>query len=317
MQKPIAKTHVIVNPNAAGRRTLRRWPGIKSELDRHFKNFSFEMTERPFDGEGRARRALKQGAELIIAVGGDGTFSELSNGFFEDGALVNPDTEIAFVTSGTGCDIRRAYGWPEPDDLSGIISLIASGKNRTVDVGRISFTNRDGAPDIRHFVNVTSFGVGGAISNAVNSSKIAKWIGGPFTFYFHALSQGLRYKNQKVRIQIDDHFDEEFEIILAVAALCPYFGGGMKIAPEADPEDGLFDFLIGHDITSAQLPSLLKKIYSGDHVADPNVITLRGKRLVATPLPGEKPILLEVDGESPGSLASTFDILPRALKIRG
>ena len=110
MQKPIAKTHVIVNPNAAGRRTLKRWPGIKSELDRHFKSFSFEMTERPFDGEGRARHAIKQGAELIIAVGGDGTFSELSNGFFEDGALVNPVTEIAFVTSGTGCDIRRAYG---------------------------------------------------------------------------------------------------------------------------------------------------------------------------------------------------------------
>lgn len=311
------KIHVVVNPNAAGKRTAKRWPHILKELTATFGPVSYSFTDAPYDGAQKVRAALKDGADLIIAVGGDGTFSECINGFFEDGALINPAAEAAFITSGTGCDIRRAFEWPEASDHIAMINLIASGESRRIDLGHITMTDHEGRPSHRYFANVASFGVGGAVSNAVNNSKIAKKFGGTLTFYFHALSQGLRYKNQRVRIQVDDILDEEFDIILAVAALCPYFGGGLKIAPDADPQDGLFDILIGHDITSAQVPKLLSQVYSGSHIHDPNIRTARGKKIIATPVREEKPVLLEVDGESPGSLKSEFTILPAALNLRG
>ncbi|TNE57831.1 MAG: diacylglycerol kinase family lipid kinase [Alphaproteobacteria bacterium] len=312
-----ARVHVIVNPKAAGGRTAKRWPRILTALTEKFGPITYSFTEARGDGTAKTRAALREGADLLIVVGGDGTFSECVNGFFEGGAPVNPDAQMAFITSGTGCDIRRAYGWPEVKDFAAMIDLIASGRTRCIDVGHIAMRDHKGDPIERYFANAASFGVGGAVSHAVNTSRIAKKFGGTLTFLVHALREAMRFKNQRVRIQVDDNLDEEFDVILAVAALGPYFGGGLKIAPDADPADGLFDILIGHDITKREIPGLISRIYSGRHVNDPKVKMTRGRKLMATPVNPEDRVLMEVDGESPGILPATFTILPGALRLRG
>ncbi|TNE38632.1 MAG: diacylglycerol kinase family lipid kinase [Alphaproteobacteria bacterium] len=312
-----ARVHVIVNPKAAGGRTAKRWPKILNALTEKFGPITYSFTEARGDGTAKTRSALREGADFLIVVGGDGTFSECVNGFFEGGAPVNPSAQMAFITSGTGCDIRRAHDWPQVKDFAAMIDLIASGTTRPIDIGHIAMRDHMGNPTDRYFANAASFGVGGAVSHAVNTSHLAKKFGGTFAFLFHALREAMRFENQRVRIQIDENFDEEFEIILAVAALGPYFGGGLKIAPDASPTDGLFDFLIGHDITKKEIPGLISRVYSGKHINDPKVKMLRGRKLVATPLSASGKILMEVDGESPGALPATFTILPSALQIRG
>lgn len=311
------KLHVIVNPTSAGGRTAKRWPVMKQEIKKRFGDFEVSETYGPFSGEPLCRQALEAGATHVMAVGGDGTFSELSNGFFKDGKPVNPAAELSFLTSGSGCDMRKTFGWPMPDEVPQMLDLITSGQTRKLDVGKMSFANPDGSEGARYFVNVTSFGLGGAVSEAVNRSRIAKRFGGSFAFYWHSFIQGMLYKNQEVRLQIDDQFDETHKVTLVAVAICQYFGGGMHIAPQADPKDGLFDILIGHDLTKREFTALLTTLVpKGLHLDHPKIICKRGKKLVATPL-DQKPVRHEVDGEPAGALPSTFEILPQAITLRG
>lgn len=310
------KLHVVLNKHSAGGRTAKRWPAMEAEIKRLFGDFEITETTAPFSGEPLTRQALEAGADLILAVGGDGTFSEAANGFFKDGAPVNPEAELAFLTSGTGCDMRRTLGWPETEDITAMLEIIKSGKTRKIDIGLMSYEIPEGTSASRYFINIASFGLGGAVSDAVNRSKIAKLFGGSFAFSWHSLVQGLLYKNQKIRLQIDDDFDEELDLTLGVIANCQYFGGGMQIAPDADPSDGLFDVLVGHGLTKSELTKVLGSVGSGAHVNHPKIIQRRGKRIVATSL-DPRPVRHDVDGEAPGSLPSVFEILPQAISLRG
>lgn len=310
------KLHVILNKHSAGGRTAKRWPQMEAEIRRLFGDFEVSETYAPFAGEPLTCKAIEDGATLVIAIGGDGTFSEAANGFFKDGAPVNPDTELALLTSGSGCDLRKTFEWPEPDEITQMLEIIKSGKTRKLDIGLMSYEAPDGTMGKRYFVNITSFGLGGAVSNAVNRSRIAKRFGGSFAFSWHSFIQGLLYKNQKIRLQIDDDFDEELDITLAVVANCQYFGGGMHVAPNADPADGLFDILVAHGLKKSEYSSIFASLGSGSHVGHPKIIQRRAKRVVATSL-DPKPVRHDVDGETPGALPSTFEILPGAITIRG
>jgi YegS/Rv2252/BmrU family lipid kinase len=315
-EKKQEKLHVILNKHSAGGRTRKRWPHMEAEIKRLFGDFEVSETYAPFAGEILTRQALEQGADLILAVGGDGTFSEAANGFFKNGAPVNPDAELAFLTSGSGCDVRKTFNWPMPDEIVPMLEIIKSGKTRMLDVGRMTYETLEGESGSRYFVNITSFGLGGAVSSAVNRSRIAKKFGGSFAFSWHSLVQGLLYKNQKIRLQIDDDFDEELDITIAVVANCQYFGGGMHIAPNADPSDGLFDVLVGHGLKKSEFSSLFASLGKGGHVGHPKIIQRRAKRIIATSL-DPKPVRQDVDGESPGALPSTFEIMPGAIRVRG
>ena len=310
------RLHVIVNPKSAGGRTAKRWPDMKQEIEKRFSTFDVSETYGPFSGEPLAREAIKAGATHVMAIGGDGTFSEITNGFFEDGRPVNEDVELSFLTSGSGCDMRKTFNWPMPEDVGPMLDIIKSGEKRKIDVGHMTFTSHEGIISERYFVNITSFGLGGAVSAAVNRSRIAKLFGGSFAFKWHSLVQGMLYKNQKVRLQIDDDFDETLKITLAVVANCQYFGGGMHIAPKADPEDGLFDVLIGHNMKKSEISKLLGSVGSGAHVGHPKIIERRAAKIIATPL-DNRPVCHDVDGEAPGALPSTLTVLPKAITLRG
>jgi YegS/Rv2252/BmrU family lipid kinase len=282
-----------------------------------FGAHTVSKTTGPYSAVALTRQAIKEGAELVLAIGGDGTFNEAVNGFIEEDRLINPEAALGFVTSGTGGDIRKQFDWPDPDGFRNMLELIAEGQTRHLDVGKLIFQDDEDQTAHRYFLNESTFGLGGAVSQAVNRSKIAKLFGGSFAFYWHALSQGVRYKNQKIRLQLDDDFDQEFSIILVAVCNCQFLGGGMHMAPKADPQDGLFDILIGHDITSFELNALAKEIYKGTHVNHPKIITRQARRVVATPLPDQGPVRIEADGETSGKLSSVYEMLPQLIPVRG
>ena len=96
------KTQVIVNPESNRGRTRKRWTEIREALRSFIQDFRCEFTEKPFHATEITRQSIKEGTELVIGVGGDGTMNEIANGFFEDWKIINPETSLGILPSGTG-----------------------------------------------------------------------------------------------------------------------------------------------------------------------------------------------------------------------
>jgi diacylglycerol kinase (ATP) len=171
---------------------------------------------------------------------------------------------------------------------------------------------------MRHFINIGSFGLSGVIVDKVNRARLAKLFGGSFAFAFHSLLGMLGYKNRTIRIRVDGEFDEIATISTVAVANGAYFGGGMRVAPNAKPDDGLFDVIIMGGTSKSRAAADMKLIYTGEHLNNPAVTALRGAKVVAVPVAETRgrPVLIEVDGESAGRLPATFEIYPRALNLR-
>jgi len=121
-----------------------------------------------------------------------------------------------------------------------------------------------------------------------------------------------------VRIRVDGDYDEIASISTVAVANGQYFGGGMRVAPNAHPDDGLFDVIVMGGAPKSRALAELNQIYTGDHLKNPSVRVVRGRKVTAAPVAETRgrAVLIEVDGESAGRLPATFEILPRALNLR-
>jgi YegS/Rv2252/BmrU family lipid kinase len=310
------RAFVVVNPRSGNGRTRREWPAIERGLRGLYAQLTIAMTRGRGDATRLVREALKEGHLEIVAVGGDGTINEAINGFFDEHGNIAPDAVFSFVTSGTGGDFRKSFGIAP--GAAAAIARLKSAAVRPVDVGRVSCLTVQGAPSLRHFINIGSFGLSGAVVDSVNRARIAKLFGGGFAFAFHSALDMLTYRERSVRIRVDSELDEIAKISTVAVANGQYFGGGMRVAPGAKPDDGLFDVVIMGGASKGQALADMKLIYTGEHVNKSNVRVLRGRKVTAAPVAETRgrPVLIELDGESAGRLPATFEILPRALNLR-
>jgi len=307
---------VVVNPRSAAGRTGRDWPNIEKALRAAYPHMTLALTRKPGDATSLVRHALNEGHQEIVAVGGDGTINEAVNGFFDsDGPLV-PDAVFGFITSGTGGDFRKSFGLAPGYDAA--IARLRDAPVRAIDVGRLSCLTLRGQPTLRYFANIASFGLSGVIVNKVNRSRIAKLFGGRFAFAFHSTLGMLSYRERAVRIRVDGDYDEIASISTVAVANGQFFGGGMHVAPDAVPDDGVFDVVVMGGVPKSRALAEMKKLYTGEHLKNPAVRALRGRKIMAAPVAETRgrAVLIEVDGECAGRLPATFDLLPRALNLR-
>ena len=307
---------VVVNPRSGGGRTGREWPQIERALLDAYPGMRAAMTRARGDATMLVRTALDEGYQEIVAVGGDGTINEAVNSFFDAEGSIAPDAVLGFVTSGTGGDFRKTFGIAP--GYAAAIARLKEAKPKPIDVGRVSCLTRDGQPTVRYFANIASVGLSGVIVDSVNRARIAKLFGGQFAFAFHSALGMLTYRDQTVRIRVDGAYDEIAAISTLAVANGQFFGGGMRVAPHAIPDDGLFDVIIMGGTSKRQALADMKLLYTGDHLKNPSVRALRGTKVVAAPVAETmgRPVFVEVDGESAGRLPATFEILPRALNLR-
>lgn len=314
-----ARVRVIANPKSGGGRTARKWDRIIASINRAVTPITglpaeVAMTSAPWDAARLTAEALKDGVSEIIAVGGDGSIHECVNGFFENGRPINPNAVLGVIPAGTGGDYRRSFDIP--NDIDQAADICARGEAKAVDVGRVSFVANDGSRTTRYFNNIASFGLSGHVDRAVNRARISKLFGGRFAFALATLSSALRYKPQAVRIKMDERYDEVFNVGTAAVAIGQYFGGGMHMAPMAQADDGVFDVIIMADTTIRDLASRETDIYKGTHIQSPKVTATRSRSLLALPMYDDAEVLLDIDGEAPGRLPASFEILPGALRLR-
>lgn len=305
---------VIVNPNAKGAAVGKRWPALAAKLRAAAPlEFASRLTQGPGHATQLTREALRDGAAMVVAVGGDGTINEVVNGFFDGGRATHPAARFGVLPLGTGGDFRRTLGMPT--DAATAARVLAAGKHQAIDVGLVTFATAAGGTASRAFVNVASFGVSGEVVRIVNQS--GKRLGGRLTFMLASLRASAGYENQRVRLTFDDDTANAVEVTLNVCAVANgrYFGGGMQIAPHALLEDGAFDVTTLGDLTFAETLGMATKIYRGAHLGHPKATSRRARAVEAHPLTPQQRVSLDIDGEGLGQLPARFAVLPSALRV--
>ncbi|MFM1918614.1 MAG: hypothetical protein RLZZ303_248 [Candidatus Hydrogenedentota bacterium] len=308
------ETHFVVNPKASGGRALRVWNTMAPRFHAAISGPRVHFTSGPKDATHLTRAALREGAELVVSVGGDGTLNEVVNGFFLGQEPVKPGAALGLFMVGTGGDFRKTLDLPHPPAAQ--LERLLAGRERVLDLGRLTFTRLDGGTEERYFQNIASFGLSGATDAAVNALTWGRALGGKVAYQWGLLKALIGYKNQPVRIRVDDHFDEVITVNMAAVCNGQYFGGGMRVAPEAEPDDGLFDVVIVGDIGKGELLRRVNKVYTGAHIGMERVFHLRGRRVVAEPVDAASPVLIDLDGEMAGCLPAVFEVAPGAVRVR-
>jgi YegS/Rv2252/BmrU family lipid kinase len=316
MAQPRGETVVIINPRSAGGKTEGRWPRYRELIHEAYGPFEAVLTSGPGDATRQTRAALQRGASLVVAMGGDGTINEVVNGFFSEDPdaprSLAPQAAFAVLPAGTGGDFVKSLTLPR--DLEQAADALRKSTSRAIDVGRLRYVGSDGRPALRHFINIASFGLSGLVVKLVNDGS--KALGGRLSFATATLRAGFQYKNARVRLSLDDRPPLEGKIYLVAVSNGRYFGGGMLIAPDAALDDGQFDVAILGDFHVGELILHGLDIYSGKHLALDKVRVERARRVVAEPVDGTE-VLIDLDGEQPGRLPATFELLPSALQVRG
>jgi len=300
----------IVNPNAGNGSTGADWPVIKKLARDRLGPFTTYITSRPGDAVLLTKKAISKGANLVTCVGGDGTLNEVVNGCMEQKSTVKSDLRLGFIPNGTGCDFARTASIPR--DIEESINLIGANKVRSIDVGKLVFKDHHDLNCSRFFINITSFGLGGEVVERVNRTTKAF---GPFlSFIWATLLSIFLYGKKRINISIDDDFQDKISIWNIMVSNGRYQGGGMLVAPDASVDDGLFNVTVIGDLNLAEVLINLPNLYNGKIYDINKVTTHTGKKVEAS---SKEDVLLDIDGEQPGKLPVSIDILPDSLNFIG
>src|ERR1051326_6580728 len=293
---------VIVNPTSASGSTGEAWPQIASDLRSQFGSFRVIFTKHRGDAAALAGDAARKGAKLIIACGGDGTISEVANGILSSGKEV----ELGILPSGTGGDFRRTLEIPaRTRDAAKILRI---GRTVRIDVGRVSYIDPNGNDATRYFVGVASCGMSTKVIERVKEDQVS--------FATALLKTAMQNAPVRLVVQLDDTHDRHLTISNLCIANARYFGGGMKIAPDAKLTDGKFDVIGVGDLSALQIFTSAPRVYLGSHLSMPEVSHALARKVNVRPADRGVEVALEIDGELPGRLPATFQIIPEALRVR-
>ena len=218
------------------------------------------------------------------------------------------DVELAVIARGTGWDFVRTYGIPR--DVEGAVATALRGDVRAVDVGRVEYRAWEGHDAASHFANIASAGMSGAIAKRANETT--KALGGKISYLWATFAVFAGWQNSEIRVSVDDEIrgGRMHDVVVANGK---FFGGGMKVCPDAEPDDGVFDVLLIGDLTKRDLMLTMPKLYRGTHLPHPKAELLRGSSVTVD---SDEPLPIELDGEQPGTTPVRFEVVPGALRLR-
>ncbi len=307
MQPP--ETRVIVNPVAAAGAVGREWPDLRAYCTGQGLRFTEVLTEAPGHAVALAAEAVAQGCGLVVAVGGDGTVNEVINGLFPDQAST-ARADLGIISRGTGCDLVRTLGLRDP--RAAVSALTERTTTRAVDIGEILMP-REGHPERRLFINAAGMGFDGEVVEGLLHARVSgRSIGGTVPYLLQVFRSIMHYDNKRVRATIDG---DVIEGVYTAFFACNgrYLGGGMKVAPNADPSDGLFDVAVLEALSRPGLLARLPTVYLGWHTIFGQISIRRARELKVET---QDRIVIEADGELIGMAPATLRVLPGAVRVR-
>jgi diacylglycerol kinase (ATP) len=306
-----SKVAVIVNPAAHKGGAAKRWPAIEAELVARLGPFEPRFTTAPGHATALARAALADGVRRLVAVGGDGTVNETLNGMLDAaGRLIAPDAVLCPVPAGTANELCRALGHLAHPARA--CDAAAGQATRAIDLLRVRCAGLDGRPVERFGYLIVSLGAAATISHRTSQSRWAKKLGG-IAYLLMTPPVTLGYRNRDVAITVDGVAQGTRPIFTAMVGNTENGGGGMRLVPGAQFDDGVLDLIEMGDISPlAMLATVLPKVYSGNHIHHPKVRMSRG---TSFRFDSAVETLVDLDGETVGRLPLEVSVLPRAFCV--
>jgi YegS/Rv2252/BmrU family lipid kinase len=285
----------LVNPASGNGATGKRWPDLRRRAAELGLRGDEVLSEYPGHLAEAARDAVDR---LLVVVGGDGTMNEVVNG------AAGTSAEVAVLPNGTGQDFGRTHAIPTGFDDAVRVAL--DGETRIVDVGRVTL-----GVETRYFANVGSAGMSGSVARRANS--MSKRLGGRATFFYALTREFLAWKNTDVTARVDGGEEIRGAMHDVIVAIGRWHGGGMKLAPDASQDDGLFDVVLIGDVNKLDFLTTAPRLYTGKYLSHPKVDHLRTPTIE---IDAAEPLPVEVDGEPIGMTPARFEVVPAALRVR-
>ncbi len=292
---------VIINPAAGRNKGKRVWQSIENELIQRNIRFKGVISTYPGKTEELARQMEKEGYSTLAVIGGDGTVNEVINN------IDLAKTRVGIIPAGTGNDFCRSVQIPSRPIKA--LQIILDGHHRLIDVGHVQ-----GADFNRLFYNIAGIGFDAEIAREINEKF--KWIGGAPAYILAVLKHLVTFKNFPVEIRFDDQRPVKNSCFLLAVGNAKYIGGGLKLIPGAEIDDGLFHVLIARNVGKMTVLANLNNLFSGTHLSHPNIVEQIAKEVEILPTTEVKKIpTLHCDGEILGHIPAKISILPQRLKF--
>jgi len=289
---------VILNPYANRWKARRRIPEVIDTLKQLSMDCEVVESQRPNHPITLAKEAAREGRYPIIAAGGDGTIGEVVNGLYQ----ANPEGvlgPLGIIPLGTANDLVMNLGLPT--DIQGSLQAVLGRKTLRIDLGHVNdwvFDNNS-AVGLEPVVTIYNIRM--------------TWLRGVIRYLVAALRAIASKPEYEMRIRWDDG---EYEGLVSLVSVgnCPVTGGMFKMAPAADPTDGLLTFVYGYAPTRLKMLSLLPKTISGEYIHDPAIHQHHTRQIEITCNPGTP---IQLDGEIRAEDATTihYRVLPARLDL--
>jgi len=278
----------LVNPATGRNNSYRIWKDIRPHIS---FPYDFTFTSAPGEATKIAEDAARQGFERVVAVGGDGTVSEVVNG------IAGKDAELGIIPAGSGNDFVKALNVPQkPLDA---LAAIKRGRSQEVDLGR-----HDGG----FFINVAGVGFD---AETLHTNRNIKFLRGSLAYVTSVILTLVRYSPKNAKITIDGKTYHR-KLWLVAVANGQYFGGGMKISPDSKIDDGLFEVCLVNEISRLEIVRFLPRVFNGGHKEHRAFEVIRGREVK---IDFETPTMVQTDGEIIGLTPVTFSLQPKALRV--
>ncbi|MDD3400485.1 MAG: diacylglycerol kinase family lipid kinase [Eubacteriales bacterium] len=284
---------LIHNPVAGNGASIVALNRAKELLDAANTSYEVWESQYPFHSIDLAKKAIEQGYPCIVAVGGDGTVREVAM------SLIETDIPLGIIPCGTGNDYVRPLGIPTNVDKA--VDILLKGERLRVDTGEING---------QRYINVAGFGFDVDVLDSTERYK--KKIKNGSLAYLRGLINALKHlKMRKTHIVLPDR-ELDFDALLFTAGNGTHFGGGMNITPKANPNDGLLDICIAHDVNKLTVLYMLPKLLKGKHLSSKHVTYFNATSLTAVCDPISR---IEVDGEVMEGTPIDLRIVPQSLTV--
>lgn len=281
------KIAIIVNPVAGNGKTIDTLPVIKEVFNNYKDSIELKivLSKNKGDVTVLANTISKEGINEFIAVGGDGTLSELINGL---DYTMNTVYKVGIIPWGTGNDFIKSLN--SEKNIEKILNNVIDDRTRLVDLGKVNE---------HYFINVCSFGIDGPIIR--DTEKLKKVFPGHPAYLISTLKSGLVFKAQQTKVVIDDRKYNGNMILIAVGN-GKYIGGGMNVCPEAKIDDGLFEVCLVNNVSKLKFMRKISKVYKGKLGEVEEVIYDRGRN-ISIEVEGDQ-YQINVDGNLIGTTPS-------------
>lgn len=267
---------MILNPASGRGRGAGMTEAVRAEFGK-WRVTDVRLTAHAGEESAIAREAVRGGATTIVAVGGDGTWSNVANGILESGSAAR----IAFLAAGTGNDFAKSLSLPA-SSIAATAALAIGSATRTIDAGTVNG---------RYFINSCGFGFDAAVLD--HASRI-NWLRGNAVYLVASLAQLFTYRGVDISIGLDRSPPSRRRVMMLVAANAGHLGGAFLIAPDAKVDDGLLDVITVTDSGATGRLRMFAAATRGRHVGLPGVTVSRATSLR---LSFDSPPVCQRDGE--------------------